>query len=118
MRHGGHIADLEEGVGLRAGVLRSWHFENLLGLRAREQHERVHMARAERPEVSLIKRGELRLVKPLDDREYSRVHEPNVGIVVAIAKGADTSVVDRLQILNLVGPRLDVVEKRNEHAGV
>lgn len=76
------------------------------------------MARAQRPEMSLIKRRELRFVKSLDDCEHSRVYEPNVGIVVAIAKRAGTRVIDRLQILNLVGPRLDVVEKGNQHPWV
>ena len=76
------------------------------------------MPRAEDVEVPTIQRAELRLIEALDDREDRCVHEPYVGIGVAIADPPDARVVFNVQFLNLVCARDDVVEESDEHTGM
>ena len=48
------------------------------GLLLRQELERLHMTRPDHPKVSMVKRSQFWLVKPLNDSEYSSVHEPHI----------------------------------------
>ena len=76
------------------------------------------MAGGEDAEVTMVERAELRLVEPLDDREDSSVHEPHVGVAVTITDLPDARVVLRVQLLDPIRARNDIVKESDEDAGM
>ena len=76
------------------------------------------MARAEDAEVTMVERAELRLVEAFDDREDGSVHEPHVGVGVAIANLPDARVVLGVQFLDPIRTRDDIVKESDEDTGM
>ncbi len=69
-------------------------------------------------EVAVVERGELRFVKPFDDREHCRVDEADVRVGVSIADLGHSPVVARGEVDDRVRATFDVPKQGDEHAGV
>lgn len=76
------------------------------------------MQRPEHGEVAAVESGQLGLIESLHDSHHCRIDEPDVGIRVAVADGANPAVVSRDQILNEISAILNVVEERHECRGL
>ena len=76
------------------------------------------MAGPQKPEVAVVKGGQLRLVEPLCNRKDRGIHKPQIGVGVTVTEFADAPVVLGLQFLNEIGAGEDVVEKGEEDSGV
>ena len=68
--------------------------------------------------MAVVKRGQLRLVEPLDDRQDPSVHEPYIGVGVPVTDFAYAPVVLGLQLLYSEGAGNYVVENGEEDSGV
>lgn len=69
-------------------------------------------------EVAAVQGRDLWLVEALGDSQNGGVHEPNIGIGVAIADVAYALIVLRVQVLDSVGAGKNIVEQGEEDAGV
>ena len=78
---------------------------------------RLGAAGLQRAEVAPVEGRELRLVEPFGDGEDGGVDEADVGVGVAVAAFADTTVVGGHEVFDLERAGGDVVEEREPSAG-
>ena len=83
-----------------------------------QQPEGRDVAGPQQAEVAAVERRQLGLVHPLHDRQDGGVDEADVGVRVSVAQVADATVIRRHQVLDHICAIPDVVEQRDEHAGV
>ena len=76
------------------------------------------MAGTHHGEVSVVERGELRLVESLNNREYGCVYKADVGVWVLVHNFVYSKVIVRLQFSHLVITRDDVMKKAHQDTDI
>lgn len=76
------------------------------------------MTWSQNAEVAVIERGELRFVKPFDDREHGRVDEADVRVGVSIADLGHSPVIALIEVDDGVRAAFDVPKQGDKHSGV
>jgi hypothetical protein len=84
----------------------------------RQDLERFHVTWSQDTEVAAIECGELRFVKPFDDREHSRVDEADVRVGVSIADLGHSPVIALSEVDDGVSATFDVPKQGDQHTGV
>ena len=84
----------------------------------RQETQGVHVLRAKESEVTTVQRCQLVLVQSLGDGKYSRVHETNVGIGIAVTYFTHAVIIGGPKILDQIRTVCNVGQEGDENARI
>src|SRR5690348_14595713 len=94
-----------------------WHASNLSD-QLRQQLERRNVTRSNKAKMPAVESCKLWFPQTLGNRQYGSVNQANICIGVLVAYFANATIIVTLQVFDVVGTGVDIIEQGDQNSGV